>query len=70
MKLEIINGIRVITPDDGMWLYNEEHQVISDKVWLGINASEISWIDITEDEKTSLENLWFESVIEEENYEN
>lgn len=58
MKLETINGIRVITPNDGMWLCNEEQRVISDKVYLGVNADETMWKDIIEEEKTRLEALW------------
>lgn len=58
MKLKTINGIRVITPNDGMWLCNEEQQVISDKVYLGVNANENDWHDITETEKANFEALW------------
>lgn len=58
MKLETINGIRVITPEADMWLCNEEQQVISDKVYLGINANENDWHDITETEKENFEALW------------
>ena len=58
MKLETINGIRVITPEADMWLCNEEHQVISDKVYLGVNADETMWKDITENEKVNFEALW------------
>lgn len=58
MKLEIINGIRVITPETDMWLCNEEQRVISDKVYLGVNADETMWKDITETEKANFEALW------------
>ncbi len=58
MKLETINNIRVITPEADMWLCNEEQQVISDKVYLGINADETMWKDITETEKANFEALW------------
>lgn len=58
MKLETINNIRVITPDADMWLCNEEQRVISDKVYLGVNADENDWKDITAEEKTRLEALW------------
>lgn len=58
MKLETINGIRVITPNDDMWLCNEEQRVISDKVYLGVNADVNEWHDITETEKARLEALW------------
>ena len=58
MKLETINGIRVITPEADMWLCNEAQQVISDKVYLGVNADENEWRDITEEEKARLEEAW------------
>jgi hypothetical protein len=41
-----------------MWLCNEEQRVISDKVYLGVNADENDWHDITETEKASFEALW------------
>lgn len=74
MKLETINGIRVITPEADMWLCNEEQQVISDKVYLGINADENDWHDITEEEKANFEVLWntelpIENETETLNYE-
>lgn len=58
MKLEIINGIRVITPAENMWLCDKADRVISDKVYLGINADETMWEEITAEEKASLETLW------------
>ena len=64
MKLETINGIRVITPEADMWLCNEAQQVISDKVYLGVNADENEWRDITEEEKARFEELWSEATPE------
>ena len=75
MKLETINGIRVITPEADMWLCNETARTISDKVYLGVNADENEWRDITEEEKTNFEALWNteippeEEVTEASNYE-
>ena len=75
MKLETINGIRVITPEADMWLCNETARAISDKVYLGVNADENEWRDITEEEKTNFEALWNteippeEEVTEASNYE-
>ena len=66
MKLETINNIRVITPNTDMWLCNEEQRVISDKVYLGVNANENDWRDITEAEKTRLEALWSAETTETE----
>lgn len=66
MKLETINGIRVIIPEADMWLCNEKHRVISEdnKVYLGINADENEWRDITEEEKARFEELWSEATPE------
>ena len=64
MKLETINGIRVITPEADMWLCNETDKAISDKVYLGINAEQPAWRDITEEEKARLEELWSEATSE------
>lgn len=58
MKIELINGIRVITPDVGMFLYKETDRIISDKVFLGKNATETGWVEITEERKAELETLW------------
>lgn len=58
MKIEIINGIRVITPDAGMFLYKTADRIISDKVFLGVNDTESGWAEITEERKAELETLW------------
>lgn len=58
MTLETINGIRVLTPSNGMWLCNSKDKVISDKVYLGVNAEETAWTEITEAEKARLDVLW------------
>ena len=58
MKLETINGIRVITPAKNMWLCNKVDRITSDKVYLGINADETMWEEITAEEKARLETLW------------
>lgn len=60
MKIETIDNQRILTPDSGMWLYNEQVQVISDKVYLGIEADESDWVEITSEEKERLEALWKE----------
>lgn len=46
---------RVLIPDEGKYLYNENAQVISDKVFLGINADENEWIEINEEKKQEIE---------------
>lgn len=47
---------RILIPDNGKYLYNETAQVISDdKVYLGINADETEWTEITEEQKQEIE---------------
>ena len=46
---------RVLIPDEGKWLYNEKAQVITDKVFLGVNSKVENWIEITEEEKQEIE---------------
>lgn len=58
MNIKNINGIRVITPDAGMFLYKESDRIISDSVWLGVNDTEAGWTEITEERKAELEALW------------
>ena len=66
MNISIINGIRVITTTEGMWLCNEAERIVSDKVFLGINATETDWTEITEERKTELEALWETGEIPED----
>lgn len=54
MKIEVYEQ-RVLIPDEGKYLYSENEQVISDKVYLGINADEKEWIEITEEQKQEIE---------------
>ena len=62
MVIETINNQRVLTPDENMWLYNENQRVISDRVYLGIEADESDWVDITDEHKQELEALWYEET--------
>ena len=75
MTMESINGQRVLTPDENMWLYNESQKVISDKVYLGVEAEVSEWTEITDERKRELERLWYEDVTSldtatEEDYQN
>ena len=54
MKIEVYEQ-RVLIPEENKYLYNETAQVISDKVYLGINANENEWIEITEEQKQEIE---------------
>jgi hypothetical protein len=54
---------RILIPDEGKYLYNETAQVISDdKVYLGINANETEWIEITEERKQEIEKRLNEEI--------
>ena len=61
MRIEVYKQ-RVLIPDEGKYLYNETAQVISDKVYLGINASENEWVEITEEEKQEIEKQLYEEL--------
>lgn len=64
MRIEVYKQ-RVLIPDENKYLYNETAQVISDKVYLGINADEKEWIEITEEEKQEIEKQLNEELEEE-----
>ena len=49
---------KVVTPSEGMWLYNESEKTISDKVYMP-NVADVSvWREITDAEKQDLEAQW------------
>lgn len=50
--------IEPIIPKNGMWLYNEKQKVISDKIYLGIEADTSDWVEITQEQKEFLESQW------------
>ena len=49
---------RVLIPDEGKYLYNGNAQSISDKVYLGKEASDSEWVEITAEEKAQIEAEW------------
>lgn len=59
MKVETYEQ-RILTPEEGKYLYNESAKVISDKVYLGKEADASEWVEITEEEKDALEREWEE----------
>lgn len=61
MKIEVYEQ-RVLTPDTGKYLYNETANIISDKVYLGINANENEWVEINEDQKIEIESKLIEEL--------
>lgn len=64
MKIEVYEQ-KVLIPDEDKYLYNETAQVISDKVYLGINADENEWIEITEEKKQEIEKKLYEEIEED-----
>ena len=58
MKLETTTNYRILIPSENMWLYNAKDRVISDKVYLGVNADESAWTEIDETKKIELEAQW------------
>lgn len=55
---------RILIADENKYLYNENAQVISDKVYLGINADENEWVEITEEEKEEIEKELYKEIEE------
>ena len=49
---------KVVTPSEGMWLYNEREKTISDKVYMPDGADVSVWQEITEAKKQELEAKW------------
>ena len=49
---------KVVTPKEGMWLYNESEKTISDKVYLPDVADVSVWKEITDAKKQELEAMW------------
>ena len=57
--MEIKNKVyKVVTPKEGMWLYNESERTISDKVYMPDGADVSVWKEITEATKQELEAQW------------
>ena len=56
---------RILIPEEGHLLCNYNAKVISDKVYLGINAQEVEWVEITIEEADSIQKEW-EAEIEAE----
>ena len=49
---------KVVTPSEGMWLYNERERTISDKVYMPEGADVSVWQEITDAKKQELEAQW------------
>lgn len=46
---------RILIPDKNKWLYNKRLNVVSDEVYLGVNANVKDWVEITEEQKQEIE---------------
>ena len=49
---------KMVTPSEGMWLYNEREKTISDKVYMPEGADASVWQEITDAKKQELEAQW------------
>ena len=57
--MEIKNkSYKMVTPSEGMWLYNESEKTISDKVYMPEGADVSVWQEITYAKKQELEAKW------------
>ena len=57
--MEIKNkSYKMVTPSEGMWLYNEREKTISDKVYMPDGADVSVWKEITDAKKQELEAQW------------
>ena len=56
---------RIIIPEEGHFLVNHTAKTISDKVYLGKDADVSAWVEITAEEKESLEKQWEEEALAE-----
>ena len=64
---------QVVTPNEGMWLYNEREKTISDKVYMPDGADVSVWKEITDAKKQEIEAKWqaeIEAEMEVSNVEN
>ena len=61
--MEIKNkSYKMVTPSEGMWLYNERENIISDKVYMPEGADVSVWKEITDAKKQELEAQWQEEM--------
>ena len=61
--MEIKNkSYQVVTPSEGMWLYNKSEKTISDKVYMPDGADVSVWKEITDAKKQELEAKWQEEM--------
>lgn len=63
--MEIKNkSCKVVTPKEGMWLYNERDNIISDKLYMPYSADVSCWMEISDGEKKEIEARLAESEVQ------
>lgn len=55
---------KVVTPSEGMWLYNESDNIISDKLYMPDSADVSCWSEISDVEKKEIEASLAESEVQ------
>lgn len=55
---------RILIPEENHLLVNHEAKVVSDKVYLGINADASEWAEVTAEEAEALQKSWEEEIVE------
>ena len=53
---------RILIPEEGHFLVNHTAKVVSDNVYLGINADATEWVEITAEEAEALQAQWEEEI--------
>ena len=61
MKTETMQ-IKILIPSENHYLFNEKEKIVSEKVFIGKEASTDDWREITADEKEALEKEWEKEI--------
>ena len=56
-------SFKVVTPKEGMWLYNERDNIISDKLYMPDSADVSCWREISDGEKKEIDAHLVESEV-------
>ena len=67
MKIISRGSLRVLIPDENMWLYNSKLQLFRKEVFLGIGDDGSDWSEVTEAEKIELEKAFEDEIPVEQN---
>ena len=58
MEIKLKGSLRVLTPFDELWLYNEKLKIFRKEVFLGVEDDGSDWTEVTDTEKTELEKAF------------